>query len=309
MNELANVQFSVDFKPSQITIQNEEQLEKLVNQVTETYSSLIFTDDNIPEAKTARADLNKVFKALDDQRKDVKNKYNEPLKAFEQKINSYKNQIKEVSEKIGTGISEYEEKQKEIRSEKLLETLSEMAPNYNVEVAAVEVKASWLNQSSFTKKGELTKKVLEEIAEQMTLIAKEQQRIVDDKKIIFNYAKAVNLDADGWANWIDKGHTAAEVMKQIDQAVADKKAREEKEEADRKAREEYEQAMKELRQKQVDDKTVDIETGEITSDDSELIRQEVEEYKTVKLLLTGTHEQLNALNNFIVNEGIKVEVV
>lgn len=309
MNELANLKFSVDFKPSQITIQNEEQLEKLVNQTTEAYSSLVFTDDNIPEAKTARADLNKISKALDEQRKDVKNKYSEPLKAFEQKINGYKNQIKEVSEKIGTGISEYEEKQKEIRSEKLLETLSEMAPNYKIEAAAIEVKASWLNQSSFTKKGELTKKVLEEIAGQMTLIAKEQQRIADDKKIIFNYAKAVNLDADGWANWIDQGHTAAEVMKQIDQAVADKKAREEKEAADLKAHQEYEQAMKELRQRQVNENTVDTQTGEIINEDPELDRQEIEEYQTVTLQLTGTHEQLNALNNFIVNEGIKVEVV
>ena len=40
-----------------------------------------------------------------------------------------------------------------------------------------------------------------------------------------------------------------------------------------------------------------------------LFKEAIEEYKTVILRLTGTHEQLSALNEFIVTEGIKVEVV
>jgi len=40
-----------------------------------------------------------------------------------------------------------------------------------------------------------------------------------------------------------------------------------------------------------------------------LQRQEIEEFKTVELRLTGTHEQLTALNKFITGEGIKVEVM
>lgn len=321
MNELTkDIKFNVDFKPSEITIQNEEQLESLVAATVTHYSSLVFTDDNIPEAKEAKTKLNGISKLLDDQRKEVKKSYSEPLKAFETKINALRDQIKGVSDDINVGISDYEEKQKELREEKLIETLSEMAPNYEIDIAAVEIKPSWLNKGSFTTKGELTKKVLEEIAEIMTLIAKENQRIKDDKAIIFNYAKAVGLDADGWSAWIDKGHTSAEVMKQIDQAVKDKKAREEQEriaeeqrlaqeEADRKAKEEYEQAMKELRERTVDDKVIDTETGEIIQEDPELTRQEIEDTQTYTLKVTGTHEQLSALNKFMGNEGIKVEVI
>lgn len=321
MNELTtDIKFNVDFKPSEITIQNEEQLEKLVEATVTHYSSLVFTDDNIPEAKEAKTKLNGISKLLDDQRKEVKKSYSEPLKAFELKINTLRDRIKEVSDNINVGISDYEEKQKESREAKLMETLAEMAPNYEIDIAAVEIKPSWLNKGSFTAKGELTKKVLEEIAEIMTLIAKENQRIKDDKAIIFNYAKAVGLDAEGWASWIDKGHTSAEVMKQIDQAAQDKKAREEQEriaeeqrlaqeEADAKAREEYEREMKALRERQVNEKTVDTVTGEIIQEDPELTRQEVEDKQTVTLKLTGTHEQLSALNDFIVNEGIQVEVI
>lgn len=321
MNELTtDIKFNVDFKPSEITIQNEKQLESIVAATVTHYSSLVFTDDNIPEAKEAKTKLNSIAKLLDEQRKEVKQSYSEPLKAFEAKINALRDQIKGISDNINVGISEYEEKQKELRSKKLTEALTEMGPNYEIDIAEVEIKPSWLNKGSFTAKGELTKKTLEEIVGTMALIAKENQRIKDDKVIIFNYAKAVGLDADGWAAWIDKGHTSAEVMKQIDQAVKDKKAREEQEriaeeqrkaqeEAERKAKEEYEQAMKELRERQVDDKTINIETGEIIQEDPELVRQEIEERQTVTLKLTGTHEQLSALNSFIVNEGIQVEVI
>jgi len=321
MNELTtDIKFNVDFKPSKITIQNEKQLESLVAATVKHYSSLVFTDVNIPEAKEAKTKLNGISKLLDDQRKEVKKSYSEPLKAFEMKINALRDQIKGVSDNINMGVSDYEEKQKELREEKLLETLSEMAPNYGIDIAAVEIKPTWLNKGSFTAKGELTKKVLEEIAGIMALIAKENQRIKEDKVSVFNYAKAVGLDGDGWSSWIDKGHSLVEIMKEIDQAVKDKKVREEQEriaeeqrlaqeEADRKAKEEYEQAMKELRERTVDDKVIDTETGEIIQEDTELTRQEIEDTQTYTLKVTGTHEQLSALNKFMVIEGIKVEVI
>ncbi|PZL71050.1 hypothetical protein CI088_14335 [Enterococcus plantarum] len=321
MNELTtDIKFNVDFKPSEITIQNEEQLESLVAATITHYSSLVFTDDNIPEAKEAKTKLNSISKLLDDQRKEVKKSYSEPLKAFETKINALRDRIKGVSDEINVGISEYKDQQKQLRSDKLMETLTEMAPNYEVDIAAVEIKPTWLNKGSFTAKGELTKKVLEEIAGIMTLIAKENQRIKEDKVSVFNYAKAVGLDGDGWSSWIDKGRSLVEIMKEIDQAVKDKKAREEQEriaeeqrlaqeEADRKAKEEYEQAMKELRERTVDDKVIDTETGEIIQEDTELTRQEIEDTQTHTLKVTGTHEQLSALNKFMGNEGIRVEVI
>ncbi len=321
MNELTtDIKFNVDFKPSEITIQNEKQLESLVAATVTHYSTLVFTDDNIPEAKEAKAKLNGISKLLDDQRKEVKKKYSKPLTDFESKINGLRDRIQDVSDNINLGVSKYEEKQKQLREEKIKQTIDEMAPNYEIDIAAVEIKPAWLNKGSFTTKGELTKKVLEEIASIMTLIAKENQRIKEDKVSVFNYAKAVGLDGDGWSAWIDKGHSLVEIMKEIDQAVKDKKAREEQEKiaeekrlaqevADRKAKEEYEQEMKKLRERTVDDKVIDTETGEIIQEDTELTRQEIEDTQTYTLKVTGTHEQLSALNKFMVIEGIKVEVI
>lgn len=303
------LEFNVDFTPSQITINNEAKLKELVDATIARYGTLVFTDDNIPEAKQAKADLNKIAKLLDDQRKAVKKEYSKPLKDFENKINGYTNQIKLVSDGINESISSFEESEKDKRFEKLKATIEEIAPNYEIDANELEIKPAWLNKGNFTTKGELNKKTLEEITFQMKQIAAEYKRIENDKAIIGNYAKAVGLEPESWVAQIENGLFASDLMKQIDATVAAKREREERELKEQQAQAEYEQAMKELKERQVENNVIDQETGEILEESPDLQRQEIEEFKTVELRLTGTHEQLTALNKFITGEGIKVEVM
>lgn len=303
------LEFKVDFKPSEITINNETKLKELVDVTISRYGSLVFTDDNIPEAKQAKADLNKVAKLLDDQRKAVKKEYSKPLKEFETKINGYTNQIKLVSEGINESISAFEESEKAKRLDKLVSTIEEISPNYGIDSSELTINPSWLNKGNFTTKGELNKKTLEEVIFQMKQIADANKRIESEKAIIGNYAKAVGLEPESWVAQIENGLFASELMKQIDATVAAKREREERELREQQAQAEYEQAMKELKESQVDSNIIDQETGEILEESEDLQLQEIEESKTVELRLTGTHEQLTALNEFIIGEGIKVEVM
>lgn len=303
------LEFKVDFKPSEITINNETKLKELVDVTISRYGSLVFTDDNIPEAKQAKADLNKVAKLLDDQRKAVKKEYSKPLKEFETKINGYTNQIKLVSEGINESISAFEESEKAKRLDKLVSTIEEISPNYGIDSSELTINPSWLNKGNFTTKGELNKKTLEEVTFQMKQIADANKRFESEKAIIGNYAKAVGLEPESWVAQIENGLFASELMKQIDATVVAKREREERELREQQAQAEYEQAMKELRESQVDSNIIDQETGEILEESEDLHLQEIEESKTVELRLTGTHEQLTALNEFIIGEGIKVEVM
>ncbi|MDB1693222.1 DUF1351 domain-containing protein [Enterococcus casseliflavus] len=303
------LEFKVDFKPSEITINNETKLKELVDVTISRYGSLVFTDDNIPEAKQAKADLNKVAKLLDDQRKAVKKEYSKPLKEFETKINGYTNQIKLVSEGINESISAFEESEKAKRLDKLVSTIEEISPNYGIDSSELTINPSWLNKGNFTTKGELNKKTLEEVIFQMKQIADANKRIESEKAIIGNYAKAVGLEPESWVAQIENGLFASELMKQIDATVAAKREREERELREQQAQAEYEQAMRELKESQVDSNIIDQETGEILEESEDLQLQEIEESKTVELRLTGTHEQLTALNEFIIGEGIKVEVM
>lgn len=303
------LEFNVDFTPSQITINNEAKLKELVDATIARYGTLVFTDDNIPEAKQAKADLNKIAKLLDDQRKAVKKEYSKPLKDFETKINGYTNQIKLVSDGINESISSFEESEKAKRLDKLVSIIEEISPNYGIDSLELTINPSWLNKGNFTTKGELNKKTLEEVTFQMKQIADANKRIESEKAIIGNYAKAVGLEPESWVAQIENGLFAPDLMKQIDATVAAKREREERELKEQQAQAEYEQAMKELKERQVENNVIDQETGEILEESPDLQRQEIEEFKTVELRLTGTHEQLTALNKFITGEGIKVEVM
>lgn len=304
-NELTTeLQFSVDFKASEITIQNEVQLASIVDSAVEHYSTMIFTDENIPDAKKARADLKKVSDLLENQRKNIKKEYSEPLKKFEDKIKKYTGKINLVRSSIDENIKSYEETERNKRNEKLQEVIDEMSENYGVDINEFEISDSWLNKTSFTAKGELTKKTIEEIATVMYSVAKEKERIKNDKLIVENYAKAVGLDSFSWVALIDKGSTAPELIKEIDSAVALKKEQEERERAKR----EHDEAIAALKTGTINNKTVDTATGEIITEEAPKTSKKQQE-KTVTLRLTAEHQKLVALNNFIINNGIQVEVI
>ncbi|MGH2211193.1 DUF1351 domain-containing protein, partial [Enterococcus faecalis] len=59
----------------------------------------------------------------------------------------------------------------------------------------------------------------------------------------------------------------------------------------------------------VEDKVIDKNTGEIVSELSPKAEVEDTNKNTVTLRLSGSHSQLIALNEFIVDSGIMVEVI
>ena len=58
---------------------------------------------------------------------------------------------------IDENIKSYEETERNKRNEKLQEVIDEMSENYGVDINEFEISDSWLNKTSFTAKGELTK--------------------------------------------------------------------------------------------------------------------------------------------------------
>lgn len=63
-----------------------------------------------------------------------------------------------------------------------------------------------------------------------------------------------------------------------------------------------------LKTETINNKTVDTATGEIITEEAPKTSKKQLE-KTVTLRLTAEHQKLVALNNFIINNGIQVEVI
>lgn len=302
---LTNPQFDVDFKPSEITIKNEDELKKLVAEVTKYYGSLVFTDENVSEAKKARTDLNKVVSVLETQRKAVKRQYNAPLTVFEDKLNNYTSQVKDVSQTISYSINEYDEKQREIRLEKLKLLIREMSGNYGVTPDEIHIEKIWLNKVSFTAKGEPTKKTVENIAAKMKLIGDEKKRIESNKKAIAKYAKAVGLDPESWT-YLANEQDLSIVTDRMDQAIVQREERKQREEQQKAAQEAIEQANAAAKNNP-SIKAVDTETGEIieTKPDPEPVKEVPFKYFKV----FGDQAILDQLEDYLILQGYEYEIV
>jgi len=302
---LTNPQFDVDFKPSEITIKNEDELKKLVAEVTKYYGSLVFTDENVSEAKKARTDLNKVVSVLETQRKAVKRQYNAPLTVFEDKLNNYTSQVKDVSQTISDSINEYDEKQREIRLEKLKLLIREMSGNYGVTPDEIHIEKIWLNKVSFTAKGEPTKKTVENIAAKMKLIGDEKKRIESNKKAIAKYAKAVGLDPESWT-YLANEQDLSIVTDRMDQAIVQREERKQREEQQKAAQEAIEQANAAAKNNP-SIKAVDTETGEIieTKPDPEPVKEVPFKYFKV----FGDQAILDQLEDYLILQGYEYEIV
>ena len=106
--------------PDQITFNYEELKKELIEKV-ETYEMMVYTDDQIKEAKADKANLNKLKKALNDERIRREKEYMKPFNGFKAQVNEIIAIIDKPIAVIDKQVKEYEEKQKQEKSEQIYE--------------------------------------------------------------------------------------------------------------------------------------------------------------------------------------------
>lgn len=104
--------------PEQILFNYEELKQELTEKVS-MYETLVYTDDQIKEAKADKANLNKLKKALNDERIRREKEYMEPFNDFKQKINEIISIIDRPVAVIDRQVKEYEEKQKQDKMDEI----------------------------------------------------------------------------------------------------------------------------------------------------------------------------------------------
>lgn len=110
---------SMEFKviekvPGKLVI-NYEELKAALSVELEKYKGLVVTENQITEAKSTRAKLNKVKAAIEDRRKELKKEYLKPYEIVEKQAKELVGMIDEVSSNIANQIKEFEEKEKEAK--------------------------------------------------------------------------------------------------------------------------------------------------------------------------------------------------
>ena len=98
---------------------NYEELKAELSQKLEQYKGLVYTEDQIKEAKADRAKLNALATAIDDKRKQIKKQCLQPYEQFEAQIKDLLAVIKEPVALIDSQIKGYEEEKKQKKLEEV----------------------------------------------------------------------------------------------------------------------------------------------------------------------------------------------
>ena len=131
--------------PSALTF-NYEELKTQLTEKVHIYETMVYGDDQIKQAKSDRADLNKLKKALTDERIRRKKEYLAPFEEFEKKINEIIAIIDKPTALIDAQIKEYEQQKKEEKRQQIKALFDEAGlPEY---ITLEKVwDESWLNSS------------------------------------------------------------------------------------------------------------------------------------------------------------------
>lgn len=104
---------------------NKEELEAAVRAKIAGCENVVYTEENIKAAKNERAELNKLIKAIEERRKQVKNIINEPYAVFEAELKEITALINEPVALIDQQVKAFEEKQKEEKKAAIKATYDE----------------------------------------------------------------------------------------------------------------------------------------------------------------------------------------
>lgn len=131
---------------------NFEDLKAEIAQKSNEYMNLVYSDDQIKEAKKDRASLNKLISALEAKRKEIKKQVMIPYEDFEKKEKELVGIIRQAVDNIDSQIKGYEEGLRQEKLKKVKEIYKESIGDLDRTVPLERIfKDSWLNASTTLK--------------------------------------------------------------------------------------------------------------------------------------------------------------
>lgn len=275
------VSFPVNFAPAQIDFSGYNQMKDQIDQLHDGLENYEVTKGNLKEAKSTRAKLNKLKKAIKGRKVEIKKKAEAPIKNFNDKVESLIDEIDDSSSKISDEIKVFEDQEKQARHKKNLKQIAAVCELAEIDPARIKYQSSWDNKSYSKNKFE------NEVDQQIALIQQEQAQLADNIKIVSEKAESLALPADHWIKELDNNPLSS-----VLNAMADYK-----EDLDAVSKAQKETKLNELNSlKKQGDKYVDLKTGEVK-----------DKIIALKLEVKGTKWQLKQLYSFIQDNGIEYE--
>lgn len=268
---------------------NYEELKNWLTEKTASYKTLVYTDEQIKEAKADRANLNKLKDALNDERIRREREYMTPFASFKDRVNELITIIKDATGNIDTQIKAYEAEQKNKKREAIAKAFEEVALPEYVTLDRI-FNEKWLNASvSMTQ----VKADLEAFRDKHTADVEAIRALSDYSEEAFECYK-LTLD-------LGKALTKANELVQI--AKRAEEARIERERRAEIARIEAEKA------KAVEITTAEEKAEETANMDVKTAKEEKPLAKWISFEVYVTGEQAVELKSWLDNHGIAIRKI
>lgn len=137
------------YKQPNAIVFNFEELKTAIETKASEYASLVYTDEQIKTAKNDRANLNKLKKALNDERLKQEREYMKPFDVFKAQVKELVTIIDKPCNLIDTQIKEYEERIREGKREEIEEYFNSKEKHSEFSELMLEriFDERWLNAS------------------------------------------------------------------------------------------------------------------------------------------------------------------
>lgn len=200
-----------------ISVPNYEELLDRLNSEMEVYRDFVVTEDNIPEAKKVKANLNSLARQIEDERKRVKKIYEAPLKEFEAKAKTLSGTVKEVSDEIKLQLDRFEGVREAKKYTWCVDKWDEIGGETAKLIEYTKIhKQSWLNATTPVAKIEdEMQSALRQIRSNIEMIR--AMNVPEQERILGTYLRTLDINAAlaERAKATEEKEKVAEVVKTI----------------------------------------------------------------------------------------------
>ena len=148
-----NFELKVTAPKNKPVIWNYEELKADLTTALADYENRVYTEDTIDEAKADKAKLNKLKKAINDERIAREKEYMQPFNEFKAQAKELCEMIDTASSGIGEQIDSFEEKRIAEKMEKIRTMFTEISTLYPINFITLEMilNDKWLNKGTSDK--------------------------------------------------------------------------------------------------------------------------------------------------------------
>lgn len=268
-NQLENIQ--INFEPAKVAFSDFGAFKAGIEQAVAKYGTFDLEVNTIEEVKQARTDLNKLSQSLEDRRKEVKSKINEPYAEFEKAYKAPYSKLKGLIDSLKEQIDGYEENQKALRKDAVRNWFKEKAIEGNLNPDIFEQYLDgYTNSGQFKKDSfQLLKKTEAELEEIVLAELQKQNQKDQDISIISSQCATHNIGPATYIRAYESGQTLVEVLDSITADVESAKLFKERQEARERAEAERKAEIERIAKEQAEAsiKAYDAETGEVIEDE------------------------------------------